>query len=153
MNLLTTPRGNSETALYLDKASKEISKYFDGSATLSKRTAYNDLVKIWNECNTPNWDGYDAYPVERSTLQNANLFISSLPLNYPLPSLGVEPDGHLTLEWYRHPRWTISISISPEGMIYYAALFANSDVRGSEFFSGGISGNLFDLIQRVNIVT
>jgi hypothetical protein len=153
VNLTTIARGNSEISDYLDKTNQLKSEYFEQSVTLSKQSAYNDLFKIWNECNTPNWDGYDAYPVRVQTVKNTYLFISSLPLNYPLPSVGVEPDGHLTLEWYRHSRWTISISISPEGMIYYAALFANSDVRGSEFFSGDISRNLFDLIQRVNIVT
>lgn len=148
----TIARGNSEISDYLDKTNQLKSKYFEQSVILSKQSAYNDLFKVWDECNMPNWDGYDAYPVRYKTVENTHLFISSLPLNYPLPSVGVEPDGHLTLEWYRHPRWTISISISPEGMIYYAALFGNSDVRGSEFFSGDISRNLFDLIQRANII-
>jgi hypothetical protein len=148
----TMSRGNSETAQYLHHTSQATVHYFDRSATLSKRTAYNELFKIWSECNTPNWDGYDAYPVQEQTFNNTYLFIRSLPLNYPLPSVGVEPDGHLTLEWYRHPRWTISISVSPEGMIYYAALFGNSDVRGSDFFAGEISRNLFDLIQRATII-
>jgi hypothetical protein len=151
MTSVNISRGNSEVALYLDKASQAKSQYFHQSASFSKQSAYEDLINVWEECKTDNWDGYNAFPVQKQTFKNTYSFIESLPLGYNLPSVGVEPDGHLTLEWYRHPRWTISISISPEGILYYAALFGNSDVRGSENFSGEISKNLFDLIQRVNI--
>ena len=151
MTPATISRGNSPTAQYLDNTSQANKQYLLNSTTFSNQSAYEELVNVWNECKTPNWDGYDSLPVLEETFINTYLFIKALPLGYTLPSVGVEPDGHLTLEWYRHPRWTISISISPEGILYYAALFGNSDVRGSEIFSGEISSNLFDLIKRANI--
>ncbi len=151
MTSATISRGNSETAQYLNNASQSNSQHFQQLASLSKQSAYEELINIWEECKTDNWDGYNALPIQKQTFKNTYSFIKSLPLGYTLPSVGVEPDGHLTLEWYKHPRWTISISISPEGILYYAALFGNSDVRGSEIFSWEISRNLFDLIQRVNI--
>jgi hypothetical protein len=79
---------------------------------------------------------------------HADQLIKALPLGYALPSIGVEPDGHITLEWYRRPRWTLSVSVSPEGMLYYSALLGSEDPRGSYLFDGQISETLLSLIYR-----
>jgi hypothetical protein len=144
-------RGNTETARYLERTSQGMGQYFLKSITLGKQSAHDGLAMVWNECQVPNWDGYEALAIQPATFNNAYLFIEVLPLGYPLPSVGVEADGHLTLEWYRHPRWTLSISVSPEGILYFAALFGESDVRGSEPFLGIIPKSILDLIQRVHI--
>jgi len=144
-------RGNSPTAQHLDSTNQTRGQHFRQSAAFSKQPAYSELVTAWEECKTANWNGDDALPVREETFTSAYFFIGALPLGYPLPSVGAEPDGHLTLEWYRHPRWTLSISISPEGILYYAALFGNSDVRGSEIFFAEIPKSILDLIQRVHI--
>ena len=75
--------------------------------------------------------------------------VSTLPCGCPLPSVGVEPDGHLTLEWYRNPRSTLSVSVSPESDLYYAALFETSDVRARERFVGDLPAIVVTLIERV----
>ncbi|MGB5973499.1 MAG: hypothetical protein WBG38_09270, partial [Nodosilinea sp.] len=134
MTTVLTPRGNTATAQYLDRASQVLGQYFRESVWFSKQPALNELATVWEECKIPNWDGYDALPVQSNALAYAYLFIEALPLGFPLPSVGAEPDGHLALEWYRHSRWILSVSVSPEGTLYYAALFGNSDVRGSEPF-------------------
>lgn len=147
----TMPKGNSETARYLDSTSQTKEQHFSESAAFSKQPAYNELFSVWNECKISNWDGYNAFPVKEKTLLNTYLFIKALPLGTSLPSVGIEPDGHLTLEWYRHPRWTLSISISPECKLYYAALFGESVERDSEVFAGIVPRTILDLIQRVCI--
>ncbi len=149
--VMTRPRGNSETAQYLSQENQAKEQYFKNSAVLSKQSAFDELAKVFEECNIANWDGYNALPVKSKTFFYTYKFIEALPLGYSLPSVGVEPDGHLTLEWYQQPQWTISISIDPESTLYYAALFGSEDVRGSETFSGEISQHLFALIQRANI--
>jgi hypothetical protein len=115
----------------------------------SSTPIYDQLRAVWEECKTANWDGNGAFPVLEETSKNACSFVDSLPLGCTLPSVGVEPDGHLTLEWHRDVRWTFSISISPEGVIYYAALFNNEVTSGSEKFSGSISKAVLNLIQKV----
>jgi hypothetical protein len=142
-------RGNTETAQYLDRTSPTIGTHFRSSVVFGKQSAYRELATVWNECKIPNWDGYDAFPIQPVTLLNTFTFIKALPLGYPLPSVGAEPDGHMTLEWYRHPRWILSVSISPEGIAHYAALFGNSDARGTEPFLGDIPKSILQLIQRV----
>ncbi|MEC4851879.1 MAG: hypothetical protein SAJ12_12775, partial [Jaaginema sp. PMC 1079.18] len=102
-------------------------------------------------CKHLNWDGYNALPIQEKTFQNAWTVIEALPLTTPLPSLGVEPDGHITLEWYRHPRWLFSVSVSPENYLYYAALFGENSIHGTELFQGEISTIILILIEQVNI--
>jgi hypothetical protein len=145
------PRGNTETAQYLDRTSPTAGTHFRSSIAFGNQSVYSELATVWNECKTPDWDGYDALAVKEATLRNAYCFVKALPLGCLPPSVGAEPDGHMTLEWYRHPRWTLSVSISPEGTLYYAALFGNSDARGSESFFGEIPKAILQLIQRVSL--
>lgn len=149
MTTASVPRGVSSTAVYIDQVSRDNQQYFANTAVFSKQTVIDELVITWAECKKPNWDGYSAYPVKEETLNYAYAVTQSLPLGFPLPSVGAEPDGHLTLEWYQDPHWTISVSISPEGVLYYAALLGNSDPRGSEPFLGEIPKRLLSLIQEV----
>lgn len=139
--------GSTTTANYIEK----INQHFFQSVVFGKQEAYNELIELCDECKTPDWDGYDALPILEKTRQNAWAVIQALPLTCPLPTLGAEPDGHITLEWYRHPRWIFSISVSPEGYLYYAALFGENSIKGSEFFLGKISTTILNLIEQVSI--
>jgi hypothetical protein len=152
MPSISLSKGNSETASYLDQKVNQVQKqHFKSSAALGRTPTRNELLKIWQESSTPNWDGDGAMPVDLLTYINACDFIDSLPLSCSLPSIGVEPDGHLTFEWYRHTRWILSVSIGPERIIYYAALFGNNEHKGAEKFFDQIPQIILDLIQRVQI--
>jgi hypothetical protein len=142
--------GFSDSARYLSDAHRQSLRQFDSSAAYGKQPAYDELAAVWEECRTPNWDGRDAHAVEPETLHSAYRCIEALPLGCPLPSVGAEPDGHITLEWYSAPRCTLSVSISPDSMLYYAALFGASDVRGSEPFFGDVPKMILILIHRVH---
>jgi hypothetical protein len=108
----------------------------------------DELIQVWRNCSAPNWDGDDAIAVSLDSFKAAYRFIQALPLGCSSPSIGAEPDGHITLEWYKHPYWVLSVSISPEGMLYYAALFGNRNISGSESFSGMVSTELLSLIEK-----
>jgi hypothetical protein len=144
-------KGFSEAAELVEKASRRQADHFSESVTYSKQVTYDELWEVWQDCKEPNWDGYDALAVEQETFQNAYRLVESLPLGCPLPSsVGAEPDGHLALEWHRNSRWTLSVSISPEGTLHYAALLGAEDPRGSCPFFGDISDSLLSLIRRVS---
>lgn len=151
--MITAIRGNTETASYIDAITQKQKCYFDQSVVLGKQSAYNELYAFWKECQLPDWDGYNALAVQEKALFNAYWFIESLPLGYPLPSVGAEPDGHLTLEWYSNPRWILSVSISPESMLYYAALFGIRSERGSDHFCGEVPQPILKLIKEVKGIT
>ncbi|MFH0937823.1 MAG: hypothetical protein V1899_00835 [Planctomycetota bacterium] len=68
----------------------------------------------------------------------------------PMPSVGAEPDGHVTLEWHHSSRRTLSVSVSPDGELHYAALFGASKVYGTEPFFGNVPKSILDLISQVD---
>ena len=142
--------GESESTRYIDTVIKKSKQHLHNTTSFGKEAVYDELNSILKECKEANWDGNNALPVEEATSEKTRYFIKALPLHIPLPSVGVEPDGQLTLEWHRDLRWTLSISISPEGTIHYAALFNDDSIWGSENFSGTISTNLLNLIQKVH---
>ncbi len=149
MTTTILPRGVSSTAVYIDRVSRKNKHYFADTAAFSKKPAIDELATIWDECGTSNWDGYGAYPVQSETVNYAYAFIQALPLGFPLPSVSAEPDGNLALDWFQGPYWTITVSISSNSVLYYAALLGDDEPRGSEMFSGEIPDHLLQLIKKV----
>lgn len=119
-----------------------------GQESLAHSGLLQELARVATDCGAPNWDGYGAMPVEPETLEAARRFLQVLPGTLPAPTVGAEPDGHLTLEWYRHPRWTLSISVGPRSELFYAALFDDNDVRGRESIGAEPSETILSLIRR-----
>jgi hypothetical protein len=150
----TASRGNSATALFVDKEAHQGRRLLQESRVLGLRGkgAFDDLNQVYADCLEPNWDGYGATPVSEATYWLAYQFLEALPLGAPLPSFGAEPDGHLTMEWHRSPRWTLSISVSPEGELHYAALLGTRKTYGTEPFFGDAPRTIMDLIQQVTNV-
>ena len=117
---------------------------------LEKRKGlFEELLETFEECRQPNWDGYGAQPVHEKTYHLAHQFLAALPLSTPLPSIGAEPDGHITVEWYRSPERTLSVSISPDANWHYAALLGSTKTCGTEPFTGAVPKVVADLIHRV----
>lgn len=143
--------GTSETAGFVAKQIQEWWGQLQRSYALGQQAkgSLNELNQVLLDCRHANWDGYGAAPVSGCTFQSAYAFLDALPLGTPAPSVGAEPDGHLTLEWHRSPRRTLSVSVSPEGDLHYAALIGSGKHYGSEPFYGEAPKVITDLIQRV----
>jgi hypothetical protein len=45
---------------------------------------FDELLKTFEECREPNWDGYGAQAVGEGTYQLAHKFLAALPLTKPL---------------------------------------------------------------------
>lgn len=144
-------RAVSGTADYVAIKSEENRDSFMNSLVLGQsfQKSVHELQAVVAECSDANWDGYNAYPVSADTYDLARQFLKALPLYSAPSSVGAEPDGHLTLEWYKTSRWLLSLSISPEGMLYYAALLGVSKQYGSEPFLGNVPPQIMNLISRV----
>jgi hypothetical protein len=115
----------------------------------ARHQAVDVLMEIWRECQLDNWDGHQALPVSQEILRNAYWLIQALPLGFPAPSIGAEPDGEITLEWYRSRIRTISISVAATGVLHYAALFGSNQHFGTVAFYEQMPSEILDLIQRV----
>ena len=114
-----------------------------------EKDVFEELLKTFEECRQPNWDGYGAQSVREETYDLAHQFLAALPLSTPLPSIGAEPDGQITVEWYRSPQRTLSVSISPDGDLHYAALLGAERICGTETFRARMPQVLSDLIARI----
>jgi len=143
--------GASETAGYVAQQIQNWRLKLQESYALGQQAkgALDELYRVFDECRETNWDGFGAAPVSERTFELASDFLRSLPLGTTAPSLGAEPDGHLTLEWYRSPRRILSVSISPEGDLHYAALIGAGKSYGTEPFYGEVPEVIVNLIRRV----
>ncbi len=109
----------------------------------------NSLLTVYEECRVPDWDGFQALPVQPNTLRNACVLLESLPLGIPSPGIGAEPDGHLTLEWHRSDDRTLSVSVDAEGNLHYAALIGPNQRFGKEVFFGETPNVILELIRLI----
>jgi hypothetical protein len=144
-------RGAGPEARFIAKQSEEGRRRLREahSIGLGAERAFEELFVVARECGTPNWDGYGAEAVQEETCWQAYHFLEALPLGIPVPTVGAEADGHLTLEWYRNPARVLSVSISPNGMLYYAALVGSSKRSGTEPFLGEVPEDILHIIRRV----
>jgi hypothetical protein len=138
-------RGYAEV---MDKAARGTRQAFRG-LVLGHQAVFDELGQVWEECRHANWDGYQALPVSQDTLRNTYCVIESLPLGFPAPTVGAEPTGALTLEWYQSPRRTLSISVTEQGDLFYAALFGPNRIHGREVFFGEVPRIILELVRRV----
>ena len=126
--------GTSDVALGIKDEHVQIIDRIQDSYALGfgGKGVFDELNAVCAECSHPNWDGYGGLPVSSHTYDNARSYLESLPLGSPPPSVGAEPDGHITLEWYNGRRRTLSVSISPDGNLHYAAILGPSTSYGTE---------------------
>ena len=90
-----------------------------------------------------------AKPVTKEVLRNAKVFLWSFPLGIESPEIGAEPDGAISLEWYRSSSRVISISINPGGRLYFAAIIGGERRHGDGFALFEVSEDLVKLIENV----
>lgn len=115
-----------------------------------RQKVFQALEAQSESCAIPGWDGYGAEPVSLDAYRCAYRIVESLPPGIPMPDVGAEPDGHLTLEWYRSPGRVLSVSVSPEGELNYAALLGGASRRtGREVFQNTVPGDMLHLIRQV----
>jgi hypothetical protein len=118
-------------------------------SVLGHQEAFDELAEVYDECRQAGWDGYGANAVEQESLRRAYVLIQSLPLGFPRPSISAQPDGQLTMEWYRTPTRTLSLSIDPDGFIHYAGLFGAEKHFGTVPLLDGLPERLLRLAGEV----
>jgi hypothetical protein len=110
---------------------------------------FQQLEEVFEECSSEGWDGERAKPISVEVLQCTRRFLSLFPLGIEAPEIGAEPDGSITLEWYRSPNKVVSISINPDDWVYWAALIGASRRHGADYSLMGISDDLLRTILQV----
>ncbi|MCJ7777274.1 MAG: hypothetical protein MUP16_03050 [Sedimentisphaerales bacterium] len=128
--------------------SRELLQESNALSFVAKGT-FQQLHEIFRECSFDGWGGDKAKPISEEVFHFAIRFLNSFPLGMEAPEVGAEPDGAITLEWYRSPNKVISISINPDGWMYYAALIGTSKRHGADFSLMGVSDDLVKIISQV----
>jgi hypothetical protein len=144
-------RGTGPEALFIEQSIQRVRRSLRASHFLGQcsRNVFDELYEVGKESSFEGWDGYNAKPVTQEAYVHTYKFLEALPLGLEMPSIGAEPDGEITLEWYRSRRRTLSISVSPTGDLHYAALIGLSRAYGTEAFFDEIPRMLIELINRV----
>ena len=137
-------------AEYLRRTELELHRYEKESVTFSRQPTLDALYDEWQNSENPNDQNNGAQGIARETFRNAYRLIEALPFRFPSPTCAAEPDGHLNLEWYKSPRRLLSVSVSPDGTLYWAALVGSEDPRGSCNFIDSIPQTLLYWIGRVH---
>lgn len=120
-----------------------------GFSTLGHQEAFDELWDVWQNCSQPGWDGHEAFAVKQETFSAAYQLIEFLPLGFPRPSFGAEPDGQITLEWYKLPTRIVSVSVDPDGYLHYAGLFGGSKRYGTLEFFGIVPDEIVQLVREL----
>lgn len=85
-------------------------------------TALSDLRALALECAEANWDGYGAAAIDELAVRNAEDVLFALPPGIPMPDLAPEPNGGVSLEWFRSRNQMFSISVNRGLRLAYAWL-------------------------------
>jgi hypothetical protein len=143
-------RGVSNAAQYIEDATRRDRRYLHKSSAVGIESVLRDeLAEAWIECQEPGWDGYAALPVSPDALRNTYTFLEALPLGFRRPSIGADPHGNLSVEWYRSPTRVLSVGVSSDGLLHYAALLGANRTCGTETFFGDVPEIILNLVRRV----
>jgi len=110
--------------------------------------ALQEIEGVRVECGSEDWDGYGAAHISGESYFESIRFLKLIPKNIPYPSMGAEPDGQITLEWYKDRRCCFSVSVGKEKLAY-AGLFGQESEHGEVPFRDEIPKVILDLISRV----
>jgi hypothetical protein len=148
---LVSNTGVSDEAETLQEHFVDAISHLFQSQTLgeSLRKNLENLEEAVQEASAPNWDGYDALPVNELVHYKAEQFLKALPLSIPNPEIGVDPDGEVSFEWYNGTSKIFSVSVSGAGKLTYAGIFGISKVNGVEYFEDKIPGAIIINLQRL----
>lgn len=146
---IVASRAVSSEALEIDEILRHSEADRGVGYALSQDALLNELRQLSIDCSVADWDGYGARPIDDRSVYMASRFIAELPLFTPLPEIGVDPDGEVSLDWHVRARHSLSISIGADGSIAYAALFGSSRMRGVEVIDGGIPDAVMAALHRL----
>lgn len=143
--------GVSEEAKEIRKKSDELNeKHF-------KTISYGDqvsriiesLIRLSQEYNKENWDGYGAEPISAESFKSALVFGLSLPSTIPIPEMDVIPTGKVMFSWNRGSRKVFSVIVGESQELSYAGLFGFAETYGIEYITDCIPETILTNIGKV----
>lgn len=146
----TQTRGESAAAQFVARQIADQNRFLHKSAAVGiEQVLREELAEVWEECREPDWDAYNALAVSWDSVVNAQRLLLALPLGTKWPSIGAIPSGNISLEWHHSRRRSLTVTVSPDGDLHYAALLGPGRTCGTEPFFDEVPQIILDLIARV----
>ncbi len=129
--------GDSEAAKSIEHATRTIAEHCLQSVFLRRRwdRIRDQISELGAEAACPGWDGYGEKPVSRDALERARSLLLCLPFTFPLPDVGADGEGNVTLDWHFGWRRAFTAAVAADGRIFFAWVRGYSSSRGTEWFS------------------
>jgi hypothetical protein len=138
--------GSSPESRTLEKWVTEVCHHFRRRAERDK--AFNELARVVEQMGE-DWDGYGGVKAAPGVSPLACRFLNTLPSSLPTPEVGVDPDGDISFEWFVSKDRQLVASLSPDGMLNYAAVFGVATKRGLEEFDDSVPNEVIEAIRRL----
>jgi hypothetical protein len=134
-NINYVQAGVSEEADWLKQNVEEYSSEIPSQTFDWVKSHQYRVLELFEECNKPGWDGYDACPVSEDAKRGAWLLLKLLPRGILPPDIIPEPDGKIALEWDLGKDMLLSLSVEGQQIIYAGILGAGNNIHGKAQFS------------------
>ncbi len=111
----------------------------------------HELHETFRECSTRNWDGYDASPLNKSAVREAERFIRIMPMSMPDPEIVPEPLGDIGFQWSFGDNRILTVSFNGSNTITYASILGSPERTrfGSEYFTDSIPEEVVEAIGKI----
>ena len=114
----------------------------------SRSDTLYELAELALESQDAGWDGYEAEAVRPNAVFETQRFLLALPFGVPVPSVSIDPDGDIELEWYVRRTRLFSVCISGDGILRYAGLFGRNEKSGRELFYEEVPDEILGNLRR-----
>ena len=140
-----------EAAAVRRNASSVVERAEDSFALFGpKNLALSELSILASECRGPDWDGYGAEGLDPGALRLAREIIRSLPDDVPMPSLSIESDGCVSMDWMPSRVRTFTLTAGRTDRLPYA--WVEGTDRGhavAKFMDGQLPPRILQEIKRI----
>lgn len=143
--------GFSAESRYVSGRLEELRERLCESRAIGVQATLDDLDALAEECGVRDWNGQDAEPVSDASLAHCRRLIRVLGARASQASLGANSRGWVTMQWGPSAHWTLSLAMTDDGWIHWAAMFGSVREYGTAPFLGSVPKSLADLIQSASI--
>ncbi len=107
-------------------------------------SAVQNLINLFEES-----DGMKQETMLPNTFARARRLLDTIPSGFPVPEIGLDPDGEVAFDWIRSDRTMVSVSIGADGDPSYAAGLVDGTAYGFLRWTDRFPRALTDLLRRL----
>lgn len=143
----TRTRYNSRISNYSGTtrtADREIARVVNATKGERYYSVVQDLIDLFEESGS-----MEEETMLPTTYARARKLLDTIPTGFPVPEIGLDPDGEVALDWIRTDRTMVSVSIGPQRDASYAAGLADGTAYGFVRWTDRFPVALTDLLRRL----